>query len=446
MPALIACLALQVAGSVPGAHAVDPSALDAAIEGVARFVRDQALETDVGVTWPSVADGEAAMPTLYSGAPGAVLFLLEHGRRCGDEASLDMARRGALELATVGERFGAGLYTGRAGVAFTLEVAARQLGDEDLAAAADAAYSELVRSAERTPAGVRWPGFSDDVISGGAGIGLALVDRAGRLREEGRDASVLLATSVAAADELIAQAIADSGGLSWRLGPRSNRTMPGLSHGTAGVGLFMVELAGELEASGDPRSARYLAVAIAAGNSLRGLAQEQPGGGRLVHHSSPGNESLFYLGWCHGPVGTVRFFHALGESTSDPTWRSFADELLGGLSGAGLPEARPDGYWNNVGVCCVAAGIAQSLARLAQARAEDPHALVSTLTADVLARETERDGGVSWSHCEHRVRPDDRSTQIGLMQGASGIGLWLLEHRYGDSGVVLPDDPLVSPR
>ena len=48
-----------------------------------------------------------------------------------------------------------------------------------------------------------------------------------------------------------------------------------------------------------------------------------------------------------------------------------------------------------------------------------------------------------WVQAEHRVRPEFRVAQTGYMQGAAGIGLWLLEadaHRTGRSfGLTFPD-------
>ena len=55
------------------------------------------------------------------------------------------------------------------------------------------------------------------------------------------------------------------------------------------------------------------------------------------------------------------------------------------------------------------------------------------------------EGGIKWIQAEHRVRPEFLQAQTGLMQGAAGIGLWLLRlDAFDHSGVpkvIFPDDP-----
>jgi hypothetical protein len=65
------------------------------------------------------------------------------------------------------------------------------------------------------------------------------------------------------------------------------------------------------------------------------------------------------LGWCHGPPGTVRAFYALAVATGESAWLDWMHRLGRGLLEASLPGTSP-GYWNNVGQCCGAAGIAKA--------------------------------------------------------------------------------------
>jgi hypothetical protein len=43
-----------------------------------------------------------------------------------------------------------------------------------------------------------------------------------------------------------------------------------------------------------------------------------------------------------------------------------------------------------------------------------------------MSKATIEDGGMKWVQAEHRTRPELLIAQTGLMQGASGIGLFLL--------------------
>lgn len=433
----------QAATPRPSVVALDEASLEVAADGVALWLGSLAQATEAGVTWPVEAGRAVGPPSLYSGSPGVVLFFLEHGARRADDTSRALALAGARELAAYVDRAEApqlGLYTGLAGIGFTLALAAEQTEDAGLAASAVRCLDRVLAAATVTNAGLRW-NESTDIISGSAGIGLWLLDAAVRWNR-----SDTLEAAVRAGDDLLARAKPAAGGLAWSMDERFPRTMPNLSHGTAGVGLFLARLARVLRERDDPRAARFLAGAVGAGAHLRALATPQAAGGRLVHHSAPGNEALYYLGWCHGPTGTVQFLRALEEVSGDATWRALADELTLGLLSVGLPDARPPGYWDNVGTCCGATGIATFLARLAAARGEPMPALAMDLTRDVLARANRDGAGLSWTHCEHRARPDLRSTQTGLMQGAAGVGLWLMELASVFEGeprrLTLPDDAL----
>lgn len=70
---------------------------------------------------------------------------------------------------------------------------------------------------------------------------------------------------------------------------------------------------------------------------------------------------------------------------------------------------------------------------------------VRHLTSDLLKRGTRDDAGLRWVHAEHRTRPKLLFAQTNLMQGAAGIGLWLLHLDYFEQGkkqrVILPDCP-----
>jgi hypothetical protein len=67
------------------------------------------------------------------------------------------------------------------------------------------------------------------------------------------------------------------------------------------------------------------------------------------------------------------------------------------------------------------------------------------MTADLLARATRDDTGTRWVQAEHRVQPDLLIAQTGYMQGAAGIGSWLLrldgQQRKRPAFIRLPDSP-----
>lgn len=391
----------------------------------------------VGLAWPA-DPARSTEPgwTLYAGTPGVVLFHLELAAASGDERWLATARRGAEALvAWVQDELDAspaGLYTGSAGVAFALAETWRATGAEQYRGSAQAVLEHLHATARPTAAGVRWSEVTD-VIGGDAGVGFLLLHTARALE---RPADLELAA--AAGRELVARAEARGEGLDWAMSPTYPRRMPNFSHGTAGVATFLAAL---FLQTGEQA---FLEAALGGARHLLAIA-DRSREGLKVHHHTPDGEQLFYLGWCHGPTGTARLFRALGRATGEDSWRALERAAAHTLLTAGLPAARPDGYWNNVGPCCGAAGVAAFLLDV-HGRFEDEWALALArgLSADILERGTPDGAGLRWEHAEHRVRPEYLSTQTGWMQGAAGIGHWLLVLDAFERGrevvVRLPDD------
>ena len=377
--------------------------------------------------------GPAALPggssNLYGGAAGVLLFL---ERLSGEPWAEESAHNLRLDLARAAEEVEdgpPGLYSGLAGLAFTL---AQKSSSRDLA-------HRLLDDLVARPASAA---DCSDIISGLAGTGLTLLWAA---RDLERPDALEAATAIG--DHLLSRAEAaepENRGRSWRMIPSYELVMPNFSHGTAGVAFFLTRLGAR---SGHER---FLAAAEAGGRHLLAIA-DGLGDGSVIHHHAPGGESLHYLGWCHGPPGTARLFHELAAHTGDAAWTNARDSLARALISSGIPEFRTDGFWQNYGRCCGDAGVAefaQDLLDAGASNADDLRDLVARCTANVLRHamesETPLGMGLSWPHCEHRNRPEQVEAGMGLMQGAAGIGLWLLRSA-GSPGKAhaplrLPDD------
>ena len=67
------------------------------------------------------------------------------------------------------------------------------------------------------------------------------------------------------------------------------------------------------------------------------------------------------------------------------------------------------------------------------------------VAARLLAKATIEDGRMSWLQAEHRTRPDYRFAQTDHIQGAAGIGTFLLRQAVLDrphpQRIVFPDTP-----
>lgn len=391
-----------------------------------------------GISWAAdPTQPRSVSPDLYNGMAGVVLFYLELHHATGDGEALRMARGGAdYLLSQLPEEPGnapMGLYTGLAGTAIVLSYVRHATQDAKYQAGVDRCVTLLSTAARPVGLGVEW-NDSTDIISGSAGIGLALI----ALRNETRAVFTPELTG-RIGDRLIERSQVVDGGRTWLISPQIPRNYPNFSHGTAGVAYFLAYLSAQTGFRG------HLAAALAGERWLSSIATTTPNGGRLIHHSTPGNEQLFYLSWCHGPAGTARLYRALSSVTRDRAWDDRIGQLTLGLQHMKVPERSP-GFWNNVSRCCGNCGISEFFLGLHRHTGDARHlAFAEQVAHDTLARATAEGDGLKWIQAEHRVRPELLVAQTGLMQGAAGIGLAMLHLDGARQGrkplVTLPDDP-----
>lgn len=383
-----------------------------------------------GIAWPADPTVPKSVSTdLYNGMAGVVLFYLELHNATKDANALRMARGGAdYLLSRVPDDPGnapMGLYTGLAGTAVVLSYAHDATGDERY----QHGVHRILDLIFRADKGAEW-NDSTDIISGSAGIGLALL---ALTRVDVNPLAPMVG------DRLIERSQAVGDGRTWLISPQMPRNYPNFSHGTAGVSYFLARLAAK---SGDKR---HLDAALAGERWLSSIATETPNGGRLIYHSAPGNEQIFYLSWCHGPAGTARLYRALAAATRDERWDGRINQLALGIRHMKVPERSP-GFWNNISQCCGNCGVSEFFIGLHRRDQHAGHlAFAEEIAHDTLARATAEGDGLKWIQAEHRVRPELLVAQTGLMQGAAGVGLALLHLDGAREGrapfVKLPDDP-----
>lgn len=404
-----------------------------------RWLATSMQATANGVTWPAdPAKPEERGTDLYHGASGVVLFHLELHHATGDAAALDTAIRGARHLAAElpdesAPRASMGLYTGVAGVAYTLALAASVSGDTALDEAARRALRLLHQRAHPAGAGVEWD-VSTDIISGAAGIGLMLLWAGPRMHD-----AAALDLAARAGRRLIERGQPAATGIKWLVQPDMPRNYPNFSHGAAGVAYFLASLYAVT------KERAFLDAARAGAAYLDSIATPTPSGGRMVYHSEPGNEQIFYLSWCHGPAGTARLYHRLAAVTGERGYRERVAQLTQAIADMKVPERSP-GYWNNISQCCGNSGVVEYLLDQHRASGDTRHLrYAEQVSADTLRRGSEETGALKWVQAEHRVRPELLIAHTGLMQGAAGVGLAML-HLDGalqkrEPLVVLPDNP-----
>jgi lantibiotic modifying enzyme len=407
----------------------------AAAESAAAWIKSSAIRTPVGLNWPADPKVPKSVNTsLYAGTPGIVLFFLEAYSSTGNQAYLQDALGGAdTLLAALPPERGMGLYEGLSGVLFALEETFKATGDQKYKKGLLDGLERIRGAAVEKGPGIEW-GSVTDIISGSAGTGLFLI----YAFHETKDRAWLDLAARAGA-RLIELGRPENGGLKWAMDPEFPRLMPNFSHGTAGIAYFLARLYQET------KKKEFLDAASAGAKYLLSIASTEGETCRIFHHE-PDGKDLYYLGWCHGPVGTARLFYVLSEATGDSSWLAWVRRSANALLKSGIPDKETPGFWNNDGICCGLAGVGEFFLDLGRALKDKSYLEFSDrVTARLLAKATQAGKQMFWVQAEHRVRPDFQVAQTGYMQGAAGIGMFLLRLDSAVRGrkgtIVFPDSP-----
>ncbi|CAN7191223.1 hypothetical protein LJR164_000521 [Phenylobacterium sp. LjRoot164] len=410
-----------------------------------------------GAVWRT-NDHPKARPahSLYHGAGGVILLLLELHAQSGEPQLMEKALAAGDEILAALPTFedlSINSSTGWGGYVFVLGELARITGHARYRDGAAFCLGKIRDLARPIGSGVGWiepapfgdiTGFTDDrevfdQSVGSAGVILTLLYAD---REALDDQALPLAR--AAAERLLEVAEPTPEGLRWKMMADMpfQFTAPNFAHGGAGVGYALLQLH---QATGE---ARYLDAAIAAARYA--MSRSHPvGSGRLVCHNEDTRKPIFYLGACHGPAGTGRLLLELHAVTGEAEWAEALAQLVAGIEGAGAPEARSAGFWNNHGQCCGDAGVGEFALLLARRLGDEAYLKLAQRCAAVILEASELDDDRRlWRQAEHRDRPDFIQAQTGYMQGAAGIASFL-QHLDGvEAGrpvkLAMPDWPAME--
>jgi lantibiotic modifying enzyme len=379
------------------------------------WVASVAVDVEGGQAWREKGE---LFDDLYAGTAGVLLGCAE-AAAAGLEVDR-LAAGAASRLRHLVEHPSAttladdGLFTGWAGVAVALRAWSSVSGDDEAGAAATLLAATL---AERCLAIPRDPAGCTDIISGDAGVLLAL------LPDQPLAAGQL-------ADRLVS--VVESGP-QWRMTHDWPFLMPGFSHGTAGVAYALAQAGHQLQRPD------LLGLAIQAAEHLLELGQTADGWALpLAIPARPTGPTVNY-GWCHGPAGTARLFLALQEIDPRDQWQQGIEGCLQALRDSGIPERKHPGFWDNLGRCCGSAGVGMLLLD-GFAATGDVGLLdfADVLAADVMSRALQLPGGMAWSNTEHKEEQPELPPEPGLLQGAIGIASWLARLEAVRAGRLVP--------
>ncbi len=396
--------------------------------------------SDQGEVWKVMPDSinSKVNNALYHGTPGIVLFYLELYNATQDTSYLNEAQSGANYLTkilrdTLYKAEEVGLYTGLAGIGFTLTEVFKVTKAEKYKQAALKTIRLLDSSSNKSANGIHW-GSITDIVYGSAGIGLYLQYVADQLDSKKADS-----LSVLVAEGLLDNAIETHEGLRWKFFPDYNTFLDNFSHGTAGIAYFLAQTYKRTQ------NKKYLDAAMQGEKFLDSITNNK---GYVPHHL-PGGEDLYYLNWCHGPSGTSRLYYALYDITKDDTWLDKITHPANNMMAEGIDKTETPGYWNNVGKCCGAVSVAEYYLWLYDITGNKEYLDFShKMTQQIMNKSTQEGDHIKWLHAENRRSPDELTIQTGLMQGSAGMGLWFLQlnaHQNDtEPSIVLPDKPTVS--
>lgn len=405
----------------------------------AHWIESTSVTTGGGVVWPDdPTDPKTVNTSLYAGTPGPILFFLELYRYTGKEEFLRQAKAGADALAaSVAGGQPTGLYEGLAGDGFTLGEAYLITHDAKYKTAALQCVEWLKQGAKKTGNGVEWNDVTD-VIAGGSGTGLFLLWAADKLQAPGARE-----VAIEAGRHLIelGKPVGD-GGTRWLMDPTFPREMPNFSHGTAGVAYFLATLYQQT------KQKEFLDAALKGAHYLISIADKDNDICLIYHDDTSNGKSLYYLGWCHGPAGTARLFYRLYQDTHDRQWMDWTERSARALVAEGAPEkVVSPGVWHNVSACCGVTAEAEFFMDMYQVTKKSEYLDLAKKASDrLLTLATDDEQGARWVQVETRVKPDIAIAQTGYMQGASGVGMWLLHLSALEEGksrptIAFPDNP-----
>jgi len=365
----------------------------------------------------------AAGGLLYQGSAGIALFLGELRHVTGDR-ELDKTLSGAMHHALrAGHELPAGscgFHSGRVGIAYVAARLGTALGDSD--------YLDAARRLLEPLPGTEASDSAFDVIGGAAGAIPGLLELAEML---GEDLPLDIATALG--EGLIDKAHRETDGWSWKtVQDGAVRHLTGLAHGTAGIGLALLELA---HATGN---GRYLFAAEMAflyerqhfdaeASNWPDFRNQKILDARFYNRIEELREAVREVGlpefepicakaWCHGAPGMglsrLRALALTGQSR-------YREEALAALDSTQKAILAFD---DNFSLCHGLAGNCELLVEaLTTLEATDP---AWQRTLDLCCR-------YGWESFESAERPWpsgtlDLAPEPSLMLGEAGIGLFYL--------------------
>ena len=408
--------------------------LDAAFRAE-RFIAERQQEGPDGIYWLPDTPGDNPSLTLYGGVAGLSFLYSQLARVTGKQDYDHVAQESAHYLALhwrdiIDKRthvlthdtskfpsYEEGYGSGVGGAGAILLYAADRYCSQEYIDAAKAIGQYYADTAQHDDAGAYWTG--NTALSFDGGILLYLI----RLYQDVREDWVRGLLEEGAHWFLAQGEPTENHGLKY---DGFKGIMPyeplNYSYGTAGAGYLLTLL---YDVFADKR---YLDAAESCARYLdtQFIPQEQ---GALLPYLLGTRKPFYYLGNCHGPAGTAKFYYKLHQETGDERYLQIIDSMVDGLETWGAPLTMSKGLWNTVNECCGVAGIAQLFINLYAADPKPRWKELAERSASVLLGWEYRheDGSSDWPLAWERLHPENIGSRIGLSNGTAGVAAVLLQ-------------------
>lgn len=213
---------------------------------------------------------------------------------------------------------------------------------------------------------------------------------------------------------------------------------PNFEFGTAGIGYLFIKV---YEFTGN---SKYLDAARKTTIYLKSIAVKQKEG-YLIPYKLGVYDDLFYLGNCHGPVGTAKLFYELYQITKEESYLGEIYQLINGAKSLGAPFTQSAGFWNTTCICCGPAGYMPMFVGLYKLTNDRKWKNLAHDVGEILAGTKVKD---HWKIAFDRTKPKVITSPAGYFTGAAGMVVALLQiycletNRDGINGFI--DDPYLK--
>ncbi len=323
-------------------------------------------------------------------------------------------------------------YSGVGGIGLVLNEVVRFYGDDNAKAGADTIIKYYLGAAKKTKEGIFWSDNSPVFFDGG--ILLFLMDSFHTYKNIENELKNIIIKGMEYI--LFHGEWHEDGGLELDYHHVDfKHKEPNFEFGTAGIGYLFAK---SYEISGD---VKFLEAAKAAVVYLKSIAVKQAQG-YLIPYKLGQYDNLFYLGNCHGPVGTSKLFYELFKITKDHTFLGEISELYNGAKSLGAPFRQSVGFWNTTCVCCGPAGYIPMYIGMYRIDKDDTWKKQAHQVGELLVGTRK---GISWEIAFDRTKPHFLSKPAGYFTGTAGMVESLLQIYCLENGIDLKNGLIDNP-